>query len=121
MGILTQPSLPLFNDFPTEFCSDWQWWSILKNSRPLILDGTNKEYRPLVQVIDNINRNYKLGLIFEFKVGKGKLLVCAANLPSMIDKPEACQLYSSILQYMDSKEFNPSEDISVSALTKLLY
>ncbi len=121
MGILTQPSLPLFNDFPTEFYTNWQWWSIMKNSRPLILDGMNRNYRPLVQVIDNINRNYKLGLIFEFKVGKGRLLVCTANLPAMTDKPEACQLYSSILKYMNSKKFNPSEKISPDELMKLLY
>jgi hypothetical protein len=121
MGILTQPSLPIFNDFPTEFYTNWQWWSIIKNSRPLILDSTNKNYRPLVQVIDNINRNYKLGLIFEFKVGKGKLLVCTANLPSMTDKPEACQLYSSILKYMCSEKFNPSEEITPDELMKLLY
>lgn len=121
MGILTQPSLPLFNDFPTEFHTNWQWWSIIKNSRPLILDSTKKNYRPLVQVIDNINRNYKLGLIFEFKVGKGKLLVCTADLPSMTDKPEACQLYSSMLKYMNSTDFNPSEDISCEPLTKLFY
>jgi hypothetical protein len=121
LGILTQPSLPLFNDFPTEFFTNWQWWSILKNSRPLILDGTNKNYRPLVQVIDNMNRNYKLGLIFEFKVGKGKLLVCTTHLPSMTDKPEACQLYSSIINYMNSEHFFPSEEISSETVMKLLY
>ncbi len=121
MGILTQPLLPLFHDFPTEYCSNWQWWSIMKNSRPLILDETKKSYRPLVQIIDNINRNHKLGLIFELKVGKGKLLVCTSNLPSIIDKPEACQLYSSILTYMNSQKFNPSEEISPDELMKLLY
>jgi hypothetical protein len=121
MGILTRPSLSLFNDFPTEFHADWQWWSILKNSRPLILDGTKKNYRPLVQVIDNINRNYKLGLIFEFRVGKGKLLVCAADLPAIADKPEARQLHSSLLKYMSSKNFNPSEEISPDELMQLLY
>ena len=60
-------------DFPTEFHTNWQWWPIVKNSRPFILDNTPKNYRPLVQVVDNIERNHKLGLIFEFAVGKGEI------------------------------------------------
>ena len=120
LGILTDPGNKIFSDFPTEFHSDWQWWSIVKHSRPVILDNTNKNYRPIVQVIDNIDRNYKLGLIFEFKVGKGKLLVCSSDLPS-INKPEAKQLYYSILKYMDSKYFNPKEKINYSDLKKILY
>jgi hypothetical protein len=121
LGILTQPSLPLFTDFPTEFHTNWQWWPIIKNSRPLILDSMRKKYRPMVQVIDNIKRNHKLGLIFEFKVGKGKLLICTANLPVMVDRPEVNQLYSSILHYMNSTDFNPIEEISADGLQKLLY
>ncbi len=70
MSILTDPRHPLFNDFPTEFYTNWQWWPIVKNSRPFILDNTRADYRPVVQVVDNIERNHKLGLIFEFKVGK---------------------------------------------------
>src|SRR5690606_27562397 len=53
LGILTNPQHPLFNSFPTEFHTNWQWWAITKNARPLILDSTNKNYRPIVQVIDN--------------------------------------------------------------------
>ena len=119
MGILTDPSKKIFNSFPTEFHSDWQWWSIVKNSRPIILDKTKKDYRPIVQVIDNINRNYKLGLIFEFKVGKGKVLVCASQLPE-INKPEAKQLYKSILGYRNSGDFNPKEEISIEGLKNIL-
>jgi hypothetical protein len=119
MGILTDPKHNIFKDFPTEFHSNWQWWSIIKNSRPIILDETKKDYRPIVQVIDNINRNHKLGLIFEFKVANGRLLVCASNLPA-IDKPEAKQLYKSIIRYMESKDFSPSEEVTFDELRKIL-
>lgn len=108
LGILTNPQHPIFRHFPTGYHSNWQWWSITKNARPLILDKTDTLFRPIVQVIDNIDRNHKLGMIFESRVGKGKLLVCMANLPALTDKPEARQLYYSILQYMVSDEFNPS-------------
>ena len=119
MSILTDPQLPLFTDFPTEFHSNWQWWSIVKNSRPFILDNAPKDYRPLVQVVDNIERNHKLGLIFEFSVGKGKLLVCMSDLKKIQNKPEGRQLYSSILKYMSSDKFNPVQSLNPAELVAL--
>jgi hypothetical protein len=119
MSILTDPFLPLLSDFPTEFYTNWQWWPIVKNSRPFILDNTPKEYRPLVQVVDNIERNHKLGLIFEFSVGKGKLLVCMSNLRAIQDRPEGRQLYSSILKYMSSDKFNPAQVLTPQELISL--
>lgn len=118
MGILTDPDHPIFKEFPTDYYTNWQWWPVIKASRPVILDKVNQKYRPLVQVIDNINRNHKLGLIFEFSIGKGRLLVCTANLRD-IHKPETQQLYKSILHYMQSDAFTPTENISVNELTQL--
>lgn len=119
MSILTDPLHPLFTDFPTEFHTNWQWWSIMKNSRPFILDNAPKNYFPIVQVVDNIQRNHKLGLIFEFTVGKGKLLVCMTDLKSIQNKPEGRQFYSSILKYMSSGKFNPAQVISQGELYSL--
>jgi hypothetical protein len=119
MSILTNPELPLFSDFPTEFHTNWQWWPIVKNSMPFILDNTPKDYRPLVQVVDNIERNHKLGLIFEFSVGKGKLLVCTSDLKAIRNRPEGRQLYSSILRYMSSDNFNPSQELNQGDLVSL--
>ncbi len=121
MSILTNPKHPIFNSFPTDIHTNWQWFSILKNSNSLILDQSPAEYYPIVQVIDNLERNHKLGLIFEFKVGDGKLLVCMSQLGKLSDQPEAQQLYQSILSYMQSEEFSPAQEISEKELTKLLY
>ncbi|GHV68609.1 beta-glucuronidase [Bacteroidia bacterium] len=119
LGLLTDPKHPIFKDFPTDFHSNWHWFSIIKSSRPLILDNVPKEYLPIVQVIDNVERNHKLGLIVEFAIDGGKLLVCMSDLPAIQDKPEARQLYSSILSYMKSDAFSPSCKVSFSDLSAL--
>ncbi len=120
LGIITNPAHPIFLSFPTDFYTNWQWFSIIKNSNPLILDGTDKNYRPIVQVIDNMERNHKLGLIFECKVGKGKLMVCMSDLRHIEgDRPEALQLYSSILNYMQSPQFKPDYEINEKMLHQL--
>jgi hypothetical protein len=119
LGIFTNPQHPLFGQFPTSFHSDWQWWAVVKNSRPMILDSLDKKYLPIVQVVDNIERNHKLGLIFEFNVDGGKLLICSSNLPAIVKFPEAKQLYISILYYMSSEKFKPVSFVKTEGLFRL--
>ena len=119
LGILADPSHPLLREFPNDGHSDWQWWSVVKNSHPFMLDNTATTYRPIIQVIDNIERNHKLGLAFEFAVGRGKLLVVMADLDRAADYPEGRQFYASVLSYMNSSDFKPATHISVADLNKL--
>ena len=120
LGILTDPKHPIFKSFPTEMHTNWQWFPILKASHPMMLDNTGKDYRPIVQVIDNIERNHKLGLVFEFQVGKGRLLVCMADLERASSYPEGRQFYRSILEYMTSKDFAPNTKISLQDFHRLM-
>ena len=120
LGILTDPKHPIFKSFPTEMHTNWQWFPILKASHPMMLDNTGKDYRPIIQVIDNIERNHKLGLIFEFQVGKGRLLVCMADLERASSYPEGRQFYRSILEYMTSKDFAPNTKISLQDFHRLM-
>jgi hypothetical protein len=115
LGILCDP----FARFPTDSHSNWQRWHLVKNARPVILDDTPADYRPLVQVIDNFDRNHRLGLLFESQVGNGSLLVCAIDLPTLQDKPEARQLLHSLLQYTASPAFKPATTLDPAVLTKL--
>lgn len=119
MGILTNPEHPVFNHFPTDFHTNWQWFAMIKHSRPFILDQSPKGYLPIIQVIDNIERNHKLGILFEFDVNGGKLLVCMADLPAITEYPEARQLYRSILSYMESDKFAPATKLTPKELSSL--
>ena len=119
LGILTNPKHPIFASFPTENHSNWQWYTTVKASYPLILDQLPIDYQPIVQVIDNVERNHKLGLIFEFKVGEGKLLVCMADILEEQVNIEGRQLLSSVLNYMNSYQFIPSHEISFEELQSL--
>jgi hypothetical protein len=119
-GFICDPKHPAFAHFPTEFHSNWQWWQIVKPSRPIILDETPADYRPIIHVIDNFARNHKLGLLFETKVGKGKLLVCASPLPGRLDQPEVSQLMHSLLRYVASPDFDPKTELNHELLKKLL-
>lgn len=120
LGLLVNDlSHPIFINFPTQMHSNWQWASIVHESRPLIMDNMREGYRPLVQVIDNVERNHRLGLLFEFMVGKGKIVVCMSDLSKQQQYPECKQLYNSILQYMNSDRFVPKDTLPASSLQSL--
>jgi hypothetical protein len=121
LGFICNPDSPLLKYFPTEFHSNWQWWQLVKNCKPIILDETPADYKPLVQTIDNFARNHKLGMIFETRYGKGNALICAIDLLNLLDKPEARQLYFSILNYVKSDQFNPEKEIGTLLLNKIIH
>jgi hypothetical protein len=121
LGILCDPQHPALEHFPTEFHSNWQWWDLVTKSKFMILDSLTPDFRPLVQVIDDWNSNRKLGLIFEAKVGSGKLLVCSIDLKTDLEKrPVARQMYRSLLQYMNSDQFQPERQIDIKRIKGLL-
>ena len=120
LGILIDPKHPVFANFPTDFHGDWQWWRLTKNGRPMILDALPKSFRPLVQVIDNFERNHRLGLLWEAQIGSGKLLVCSSDILGQQDQPEVRQFYQSLLDYAASPAFQPKTLIPFGELEDIL-
>ena len=120
MGILCDASHPAFSHFPTGNYTDWQWWSLLKQSKTIVTDNL-PAVTPLVEVIDNFANNRRLSNLFEVKVGPGKLLFCSMDLLSdWKQRPEARQLYFSLLEYMKSDSFSPSNTMESDVLARLL-
>jgi beta-galactosidase len=121
LGLLCDPKHPALAKFPTQFFQDWHWDEIVTGAYGMVLDTLPKELRPIVQPIDDWNTNRKLGLVWECRVGHGKLLICAADLVKDLDKrPAARQLRESLLSYMAGKRFAPKVAVGPDALTRLL-
>ena len=87
----------------------------------MVMNDFPAAFRPLVHHIDDWFTNRKLGLLFETKAGKGKLMVCSANLSDDLDKrPAARQFRRSIEQYMASDKFNPASELDLEVVKALL-
>ncbi|MCE5187518.1 MAG: discoidin domain-containing protein [Planctomycetaceae bacterium] len=113
LGLLCDNKHPALAKFPTDVYYDWQWQEVLRNCRAVNMDDLPKTLEPIVQGIDDWNRNYKLGILFECSVDKGKLLLCSADLESELDRrPAARQLRESLLQYMASNAFKPAAQLT---------
>jgi len=121
LGIRCDPGHAALKDFPTEGHSNWQWWDAVSHSQAMILDDFPAAFRPIVQVIDDWTTNRKLGLVFEAKVGAGKLLVSSIDLWNDLPaRPEARQLLYSLKRYMVSKDFSPEQEIDLELVKSLM-
>jgi hypothetical protein len=119
LGLLIDCEHPVFKSFPTNSHSDWQWWSIVKNSRSMILDDSPQDFLPVVQSIDNFERNHKLGILFECQVGNGKLLVCTTDFDKAKDAV-AKQYFKALCNYVGSEDFSPRNQLSSEEFRSLL-
>jgi hypothetical protein len=119
LGILCDPLQPAFASFPTDAYSNWQWWYPVRHAAAMILDGLPATLRPIVQVIDDWTTNRKLALVFEARVGRGRLLVTSVDLDGPNLDPVRRQLRSSLIAYAASADFHPTVDVSVEQLLSL--
>ena len=116
-GMLIQDKSPAFNDFPTSFHSDLQWWDIQNRAQVMNLEDFPADFRPLIQPIDTWFMNRRLALVFEAQVGKGKIIVSSADLgPEVQDKPASRELFFSLQNYMNSDQFNPKNQLTLDVI-----
>ena len=99
LGLLVNEKHPALAGFPTSFHSDYQWRELIFNGVNVVLDGDN-DADVIVRGIDNITRNQNLGVIWEKRRGKGRVLYCSLDLEAAKDLPEARALRRSLLDYM---------------------
>ncbi len=120
LGILCDPNHPALERFPTQYHSNWQWWELIHEAAPFIVTA-HRSLHPVVQVIDDWVTARKLALVFEARVGNGKLLACGCDLATDLEKrPVARQMRHSLLTYMADGRFDPKFSMTAAQLADLL-
>jgi hypothetical protein len=120
VGMLCNPQHPAFENFPTEYHSNLQWWEILHRQQVMNLELFPPEFKPLIQPIDTWLLHRRLAVLFEAQVGKGKIMVCSADLQNNLhERPAARQLLFSLTEYMLSDKFHPKYKINYATISEL--
>ncbi len=119
LGLLCETNHPALAEFPTDKNCDWQWTPLINGVRSVNLTGAPRELKPIVWAIDDWNRNWKLGVIFECNVGAGKLLVSTINLENENGGSGLKQLRRSLLNYVGSKKFLPAATLTSTQVSDL--
>lgn len=117
LGLLVDPTHAALAKFPTTEACDWQWTPLIDDVRSVNLTNAPRELKPIVAAIDDWNRNWRLGVIFECAVGPGKLLFSAIPLDGK--SPGTQQLRRSLLDYAASKKFAPATALTLAQIRAL--
>lgn len=116
MGQLIDSGHPVFEDFPTEFHTNWQWWP-MAGQRAIILPEVMKS---IVTEMDSYAYMRPMTQLLECRCGGGKLLLSSMGLQNLQQYPEARALLSSIYRYLASDQFEPDQELAVETLEKLV-
>ena len=118
LGLVVRNNHPALANFPTPDFNDWNWFRICQGARGFDITGqVPVAYKPIAQPVTDFHINKKLASLFELKIGKGKLLISGYNLSRPL--PEVKQLKQSLLSYMESDQFNPSQPFAVKGLQEM--
>lgn len=119
LGLLCDTQHPALAKFPTEANCDWQWAPLIDGVRPVNLTDAPRSLWPIVATIDDWNRNWRLGTIFECNVDRGRLLVSVIDFTHPKATPASRQLGRSLLDYMAGDQFHPAATLTVEQVRQL--
>ncbi|MEI6138998.1 MAG: sugar-binding domain-containing protein [Mariniphaga sp.] len=121
LGILCNPKHPALEEFPTEYYSNWQWWDAMSHSNAINMATFPSGLQPIVRVIDDWFKNRPLALVFEAKVGKGKIVVSGIDFNEGLEtRPEAKQMLYSLTKYMAGNQFNPKVELTGEKIISII-
>ena len=109
---------PIFRRFPHDGYCNWQFYSLLHHANPPIFNGLNLAFDPLLELASSFKRVRKQALLYEYRVGEGRLLGCALSLHW--DDPATVYLFDEVLSYASSDEFAPRNEAAVEDLRELI-
>jgi hypothetical protein len=118
LGLLVNNRHAALDAFPTETHCDTQWADMLTGTTAMSVDSLPLALRPIVQPIDDWNRNVRMATLFECAVGAGRLMVVSFDLSdeALARHTGAASLKHSILDYMASSKFKPATRLSTADL-----
>ena len=119
-GAYIDTTHPIYNNFVTDRWTNINWWELSNRAQVMNLSEFPIDYQPPMQPIDTWHVSRKCGTIVEANVLNGKLLMTTLDITKKLDeRVVARQLRKSIIEYMNSREFDPSIRVEPSVITNL--
>lgn len=104
-------------DFPHDGFCGWQFRDMLAGGQAVVLDLKKYPHRPILDIATTYKNARREAMIFEYKIGGGKLLVCSLNLKE--SDPGAMWLKERLVSYAMSENFAPTQELTVNELHTL--
>jgi len=108
---------PALDGFPHEGFCGWQFRRLLEDGRAVQLEA-NVPFDPIVDVASAIKCVIRQSVLFEYRIGRGRLLVCSLNFTD--GDPAAAWLKAGLLRYAASAAFQPARELTAGQLQAVL-
>lgn len=100
LGLLIDTTSKALKYFPTRSHSDLQWWEPVTRSQVMHLEDFPASLAVPIRPIDTWFMNRRLALVFEARIGKGRLLVSSIDFSSKEKSPVMNQLHYSLMNHL---------------------
>lgn len=110
---------PITRDFPHDGFCGWQFRNMINEGYSSALDLVEIPFKPIIEIASCYKYARREALMFEYKIGNGKLLVCSLGFAEK--DVGAVWLKNRILSYFNSEEFNPQISITENQLYKICH
>ncbi len=112
MGLFIDKDHGVFDDFPTEKHTDWQWYPMAMSRAVMIPENID----PIIRELDSYAYMRNMAMLFECDCLGGKLMFSSMELGNKKCYPEVRGLLRGIYKYMSSEDFAPKQVMSVESL-----
>lgn len=108
---------PLMRDLPNDGYCAMQFRSLMTKASAAVLDTRGMPHDPIIDIASTYKNAHREAMLFEYKVGAGRLLVTTLNMAE--GDPAAEWIKGEMLRYAMSDKFSPKQAISASELCRL--
>lgn len=108
---------PIIDGFPHDGYFDWQFFRMCNKATSVVFDGIPVDFQPVIEVVNSYKQIIRQGALFEWQVGRGRLIVCTLNLEAR--NPAAAYLRSLILGYAAGPELAVAPSLAPAEIAKL--
>lgn len=116
MGQLIDAAHPLFERFPTEAHSNWQWWP-MANQRAMILP---RRMQAIVAEMDSYAYLRPMAKLLECRCHGGRLMLSSMGLHQLQQYPEARALQQAIYDYLAQPCPAPDQELAPAEVSTLV-
>ena len=104
---------PALEGLPHEGFCGWQFRRLMEGGKAIQLEA-GIPFDPVVDVASAVKCVIRQAALFEYRIGKGRLLVCSFNLNG--DDPAAMWLRNGLVEYAKSNAFEPALELTSAQL-----
>lgn len=108
---------PALRGFPHEGYCGWQFRRLMEGGRAVQLEA-GVPFDPVIDVASSVKCVIRQSMLFEYRIGEGRLLCCPMNFGD--GDPAAEWLRTRLAEYVASDEFRPKASLTPEQLVAVV-